>query len=182
MNMNSLPETDRLIIRNWNPDTEAEQAFQIYRDPEVSRFLGAPDESVEARREKLRQRNQKHRDLNEGSGYWAMEEKNTGELLGTIILQRLPDGAGNLTPEWEVGWHLKKSAWGKGYATEAGKTAIDYGFAVLKLPIIYAVVKPENHASIRVTQRLGMTPKGRTDRYYGTDLELFELRSPHLTH
>ena len=179
--MNILTETDRLILRSWNPDTEAEQAFQIYSHPEVSRFLGAPDKTVEERREKLRQRNQKHQDMKEGSGYWAIREKVTGEILGTLILQRLPDGAGHLTPEWEVGWHLKKSAWGKGYATEAGKAAIDYGFITLKLPVIYAVVKPENQASIRVTQRLGMAPKGRTDRYYGTELELFELRSPLLT-
>lgn len=99
--MNFLTETDRLILRCWNPETEAEQAFAIYSDPEVSRFLGAPDQTVEERREKLRQRNQKHQDLKEGSGYWAIEAKKTEELLGTVILQRLPDGARNLTPAWK---------------------------------------------------------------------------------
>ncbi len=79
---------------------------------------------------------------------------------------------------YEVGWHLKKASWGKGYATEAAKGIINYGFNVLQLPIIYAVVKPENHASVKVTQRLGMTPMGITNRYYnGVELLLFKLDS-----
>jgi [ribosomal protein S5]-alanine N-acetyltransferase len=92
----------------------------------------------------------------------------------------LPDNNGDPTPEIEVGWHLKKSAWGKGYATEAGQAVLNYGFNVLKLPIIYAVVNPANTASIQVTQRLGMTPLGRTQQYYGKELELFKLEAPDL--
>ncbi|WP_088891526.1 GNAT family N-acetyltransferase [Leptolyngbya ohadii] len=168
-------ETDRLRLRPWNPETEAELAFAIYSDPEVSRFLGTPDESVEARREKIWQRNQKHLELNEGSGCWAIEEKATATPIGTAILQRLPDGAGELTPDWEVGWHLKRSVWGRGYATEAARVLLEYGFTELQLPVIYAVANPENYASIRVMERLGMSPKGRTQKYYGAELVLFEI-------
>ncbi|MGB3649872.1 MAG: GNAT family N-acetyltransferase [Rivularia sp. (in: cyanobacteria)] len=60
----------------------------------------------------------------------------------------------------EVGWHLRKASWGKGYATEAARKIINYGFNILQLSEIYAVVKPENHASVKVTQRLGMKHEG----------------------
>ena len=64
----------------------------------------------------------------------------------------------------------------KGYATEAAREIINYGFNVLQLSEIYAVVKPENHASVKVTQRLGMKSLGITNRYYdGVELLLFKL-------
>ncbi len=81
--------------------------------------------------------------------------------------------------DYEVGWHLRRSAWGKGYATEAGRAALNYGFTVLGLPIIYAVTHPQNYASMRVAQRLGMTHRGRTNRYYDMELDLFEQSNPY---
>ncbi len=113
--------------------------------------------------------------LNNGTGAWAMVEKETEQIVGTLLLKQLPDNEGKPTQDYEVGWHLRKASWGKGYATEAGIAAIDYGFNVLKLPVIYVVVRPENHASIRVAQRLAMMHMGRTHKYYGVELELFKL-------
>jgi RimJ/RimL family protein N-acetyltransferase len=179
--MSVLAETERLIIRNWIPQDDAEQAFEIYSDPEVMRFIGGSDkteESVETQRRSLQQRVDRVAAANDGTGFWAIADKETGEIFGTVILKQLPDNDGNPTPEIEVGWHLKKFAWGKGYATEAGQAVLNYGFNVLKLPIIYAVVNPENTPSIRVTQRLGMSPLGRTQQYYGKELELFKLEAP----
>jgi RimJ/RimL family protein N-acetyltransferase len=124
---------------------------------------------------RLQRVTERYTQLNNGSGLWAIVEKQTGEILGTVLLKQLPDNESKPTQDYEVGWHLKKAVWGKGYATEAGLGAIEYGFNILKLPVIYAVVKPENHASMRVTQRLGMVPMGRTHKYYGVELELFKL-------
>lgn len=71
---------------------------------------------------------------------------------------------------------MKKAAWGNGYATESARAILQYEFKVLKLFVIYALIIPENTASIRVAQRLGMTPLGRTNQYYGgIELELFQL-------
>ncbi|MBD1995515.1 GNAT family N-acetyltransferase [Leptolyngbya sp. FACHB-541] len=174
-----LTETERLVIRNWIPQDDAEQAFEIYGDPEVMRFIGGgKEENVETQRRSLQQRTDRTAALNNGTGFWAIADKETGEIFGTVILKQLPDNDGNLTSEIEVGWHLKKAAWGKGYATEAGQAVLNYGFNVLKLPVIYAVVNPENTASIQVTQRLGMSPLGRTQQYYGKELELFKLEAP----
>lgn len=171
-------ETERVLLRPWNPETEAGQAFEIYGDPEVMRFIGNGQTAVDvaATQERLRLRNQQLFELNDGSGFWAIQHKATGELVGTVILKQLPDGEGRSTGDWEVGWHLKRLSWGKGYATEAGRALLNYGFGELKLPVIYAVAHPENQASIRVMERLGMSPKGRTQKYYGVETVLFEIR------
>lgn len=172
-------ETERISLRPWDVETEAEQAFEIYGDPEVMHFIGNSQmvSDVTAMEERLRLRNRQLSELNDGSGFWAIEDKTTGELVGTVILKQLPDGEGKSTGDWEVGWHLKRSAWGKGYATEGGRTLLQYGFSELKLPMIYAVANPENRASIRVMERLGMSPKGRTQKYYGRELVLFEMQA-----
>jgi ribosomal-protein-alanine N-acetyltransferase len=175
--MQTIFETDRILVREWNPSEDAEQAFTIYGDPEVMHFIRSADESVEIVRQNLENRTTQYKQLDNGTGFWAIVDRSMNEIVGSVLLKQLPDNDGNLTQEYEVGWHLKKSVWGKGYATEAGRIALDYGFQVLKLPIIYAVVKPENQTSIRVTQRLGMKPIGQVNRYYGVELEMFELKA-----
>jgi RimJ/RimL family protein N-acetyltransferase len=84
----------------------------------------------------------------------------------------------DLTDDVEVGWHLARAHWGHGYATEAARALINHGFHTLNLDTINAVVNPANAASIRVTQRLGMTPLGRTRKYYNAVVELFRLPRP----
>ena len=174
-------ESDRLILRSWNPDSETESAFEIYGDPEVMQWIGdgTTVEDIATLRERLRQRNQQCLDLNDGTGLWAVVEQKTGYPIGTVILKRLPDGEGRLTADWEVGWHLRKASWGKGYATEAARAIVDYGFMALKLPCVYAIAYPENRPSIRVMERLGMKALGLTDQYYGRDnLVLYQAIPP----
>lgn len=173
--------SDRLILRSWNPASETEAAFKIYGDPEVMQWIGDGKivNDIETLRERLQQRNQQCLDLSDGTGLWAVVEQETGYPVGTVILKRLPDGDGQLTADWEVGWHLRKASWGKGYATEAARVLLDYGFMVLKLPYIYAIAYPENRPSIRVMERLGMTELGLTSQYYGRqDLVLYRATPP----
>ena len=86
-----------------------------------------------------------------GFGIWGVEEKSSGVLIGRIGLQFL---------EWfddvELVWMLAASAWGKGFATEGARAAIDFGLNKLSLPRIAAVIRQENKASIRLAERLGM--------------------------
>jgi RimJ/RimL family protein N-acetyltransferase len=174
--MNTILQTQRLIIREWIPKADAAQVFEMYRDADVTRFInGMLEKTPEAQQARLQKIVDRYAKLNNGTGTWAIVEKETGEIVGNLMLKQLPDNEGNPTQDIEVGWHLRKVSWGKGYATEGGIAAVNYGFKVLKLPVIYAVVRPENHASIRVTQRLGMKPMGRTYKYYNCELELFEL-------
>ncbi|MBE9207347.1 GNAT family N-acetyltransferase [Nostoc sp. LEGE 06077] len=174
--MTILFETERLLIRSWIPESDAEQAFAIYGDPEVTYFLGinALIKSIELQRQYLIENVEEYQRLNNGTGSWAIVEKETREIVGTILLEQLPDNHRLPTQDYEVGWHLRRASWGQGYATEAAQAMLKYGFNILQLPVIYAVVKPEHHASIRVTQRLGMKPMGRTNKYYGIELFLFQ--------
>lgn len=179
--MNALLKTERLIIRRWIPEIDAEQAFQIYGDAEVMRFIGTgkTQASIETQRQSLETAIERYKQSNNTTtGAWAIVEKESSTLIGTILLKQLPDTKSKPTQDYEVGWHLRKASWGKGYATEAARGIINYGFNVLQLAIIYAVVKPENHASVKVTQRLGMKTMGITNRYYnGVNLLLFKLDS-----
>jgi RimJ/RimL family protein N-acetyltransferase len=172
-----LFETERLTIRPWQPDRDTDSAFAIYGDREVMHFIRQPDPDLWAVQKRLEEMTQKYQERNNGTGCWAMVEKNTQLAIGSILLVQLPDNQGQATEDYEIGWHLRRDRWGKGYATEAAREILNYGFQSLQLPIIYAVVKPENLASVRVTQRLGMMPMGLTQKYYGVELALFALEN-----
>jgi len=91
-----------------------------------------------------------------GYGLWALEVRDSGEFVGFtgLALQTFP---AHFTPAVEVGWRLKQSAWGHGYATEAALAALDYGFAVAELDEIVSMTAVTNVRSQRVMQRIGMT-------------------------
>ncbi len=161
-----VAETNRLIIRTWVPEEDAKQALEIYSDPEVTRFLITKADTTESMVNILQRWATISAQLNNGTGLWAIVLKTTQEIVGTIVLIQLRDKDGQFTEGYEIGWHLKKAAWGNGYATEAAKVILDYGFNSLKLPVNCSIVNAENTASIRVIQRLGMTPVGRTNQYY----------------
>jgi len=106
-----------------------------------------------------------------------MIDQKNNQIIGSIILQNLPDNYGYPTPDSEIGWHLRCDYWGQGYITEAAKVILEYGLITLQLPIIYAVVNPDNYRSIRVTERLGMQSMGLTNKYYDTEALLFSIEA-----
>lgn len=177
-----LFETERLGIRDWQPESDVASAFAIYGDREVMHFIREADKDQDTVQKRLEDRKKEYHQRNNGTGCWAMVEKTTQIPIGSILLVQLPDNQGKATQDYEIGWHLRRDRWGKGYATEAGQRILDYGFQTLNLPIIYAVVKPENLASVRVTQRLGMKSLGLTQKYYGVKLALFGLENSYFKH
>lgn len=168
-------ETERLVVRRWT-EQDGDRVFDIYRRWEVSRWLGAQPRVMADRNaasamiERWNQRGSE----NPACGVWAVEERATGTVMGTVLLVPLPepsDGtAGN--GEVEVGWHFHPEAWGRGLATESARGAIEHGFKA-GLGEIYAVVYPGNTASLAVCRRLGMHALGRTKKWYGVELEAF---------
>jgi RimJ/RimL family protein N-acetyltransferase len=164
-------ETDRLRARPWTTsESDVADAFAMYSDPEVSRFIrDAPEESLESQRALLERVIQRYRELGGGYGFWAVEEKASGRIVGASMVKPVP-GHEHI----EVGWHLARPAWGKGYATEAARGAIAYGFEKLGLERIVAVVHPDNARSLAVARRLGMAHTGRIHAY-DQELELFVL-------
>lgn len=175
-------ETTRLHLRLWRIE-DAPGAFHIYSDPQVMHFLGgptpgsgAPVRSLDEMRERLKKMIDRTDSFAPGLGMWATFEKSTGQLVGCMLLKPLP-GPNNegYADEIEVGWHLARSAWGKGFATEGGRAMLRHAFNTLHVPIVYAVVYPENARSVAVMHRLQMRGQGITERFYNARLELFAL-------
>ena len=162
-------ETERLIMRMWR-ESDFEPYAELCADPEVMRYLGG---KVFDRTEAWRQMASMigHWYLR-GYGIWAVEEKDSGRLAGRIGCIN-PEG----WPGFEVGWTLKREFWGKGYATEAGRRALEYGFNELDKPHIISLIHPENRASIRVAERLGETLEGNA-RVFDTDVLVYGIDRP----
>lgn len=173
-------ETERLLVRHVDPEADAESFYRMNSNPEVVRFVrfGKVIESLDKQREELKSLVERYISRNNGSGGWAMVSKDNDTFVGMAILNQILLSGGQLSDDWQVGWHLERDSWGKGYATEVGKALLTYGFTVLKRPILHAVVDPLNHASRRVTERLGMTFVERTSKYYDLELDHFQKGLP----
>ena len=106
-----------------------------------------------------------------GFGLWAVEFKETGELIGDCGLF-LVEGRG---PEVEVAYHFGKEWWGHGYATEAATACLGYGFRECGLQEIIAISYPQHTASRRVMEKSGMKYVGNA-RYYEIDVVKYSKR------
>lgn len=151
--------------------------YDIYRRWEVSRWLGAVP-AVAASVDEMHGRVDRwaaHAD--EPFGIWAVVRRDTEAPIGTVLLVHLLDGSGASLPEVEIGWHFHPDAWGHGYATESARGALARAWAA-GLTEVYAVVLPGNEPSVAVTRRLGMEPIGRSDRFYGIEMDAFRLAAP----
>src|SRR6185295_9335099 len=100
------------------------------------------------------------------------EEKGSGKLLGRLGFL-YPAG----WPGFEIGWTLGREHWGKGFATEGARRALDYAFAELKQPHIISLIRPDNAPSIRVAERLGETLEGRT-QLFGHEVLIYGIGRP----
>ena len=143
---------------------------RVFGDPDVMRFIprGASP-SLERTRATIERFIAHERE--QGFGLWAVELKETGELIGDAGLF-LVEGTG---PEVEVAYHFGKESWGQGYATEAAVACIDFGFRECGLTEIIAICYPEHVASRRVMEKAGMTYAGEA-QYYGTDVVKYVKR------
>lgn len=151
--------TERLLLRGWRAE-DREPFAAMNADPEVMRWIGsgvltrvASDEMrARLRREWSRARH----------GLWAVQRADDGELLGFCGLTRPAWGGVGVRDEIEVGWRLRREAWGHGYATEAARAALDVAWGPLGLGRAIALVHPDNHRSLAVAERLGMRVSGTT--------------------
>jgi RimJ/RimL family protein N-acetyltransferase/catechol 2,3-dioxygenase-like lactoylglutathione lyase family enzyme len=142
-------ETERLALRPF-AETDLDAYAAICADPEVMRFMGSGGKPMSrAAVWRAVASYVGHWQLR-GFGFWALEEKATGRLVGRAGLWR-PEG----WPGTEVGWLLARPAWGRGLATEAGRAALAHAFEVLGADHVVSVIHPENARSIRVAERLG---------------------------
>lgn len=161
-------ETKRLVIRKFR-DSDVADIFRMRSDEEIMRFIGATHASPEASADWMRLIS---RPLDsEGIGYRAVVERGSGSVVGWCGLWRLSE-----TGETEVGYAIARPSWGKGYATEAAAAVVDSAFQDLGLEKVVAVAYPENSASIRVMEKLGMTFV-RIGSFYGKRLAQYSVSS-----
>lgn len=166
----TIPElmTDRLLLRGLRVD-DLDAYARMYADPDVMRFLedGRPLNRSAAFRSMAVHLG--HWQLR-GYGQWALEDRATGDLVGRAGLWQ-PEG----WPGLEVGWLLARSSWGRGFATEAGRAAVDFAFGKLGAEKVISLIDPENRPSVRVAQRLGESYDD-TIEVAGRRVHLYSLR------
>lgn len=139
-------------MRRWR-DSDREPFAALNADPEVMRHFPAALSRSDS--DALIDRLEDHIDAH-GYGLWALERLDDGRLLGFVGLQTVPPEL-PFAPTTEIGWRLARSAWGQGYATEAARAALRFGFAGVGLAEIVAFTTVGNTRSRAVMERLGMT-------------------------
>jgi RimJ/RimL family protein N-acetyltransferase len=158
-------ETARLLLEPFSLQ-HLDGLHSMDSDPQVMRYIG-PVKTIEETRTSINGCAQRWDQL--GYGWWAVIEKENGDLIGSACVQNVahaPDAP------LELAWRFTPSAQGKGYATEAGKAAMRFAFEHVNADLVIAVAHPENAASIKVMQRIGMTYRG-TETHYGMQLPTY---------
>jgi RimJ/RimL family protein N-acetyltransferase len=155
-------ETPRLTMR---PLTRAHlpDLVGLYEDPEVVRFLKGLDEAAHL------QRLQESEEMwaTRGFGRAAIHDRITGGFVGRGGLHYWAH-----FDEVEVTWALRREAWGRGFATEAGRAWLDWGLQHLDVPYVTACIDPDNAASRSVAERIGMSVL-RTDVQHGRSVLVY---------
>lgn len=145
-------ETERLVVRHLTDD-DADALHDLHRRDDVMRWLdrtlstGPADELARLARWRTFER--------DGFGFFGIERRDTSELAGVLVLKPFDD-----LPHIDLGWRLHPDHQGRGYATEAARGAIAYGFGTLGLDELAATTLPDNVRSRAVMERLGMTYAG----------------------
>jgi ribosomal-protein-alanine N-acetyltransferase len=160
MNIPTLT-TPRLVLRPFTGQ-DVDALYRLMDDADVMRYFPNPTpptrEQVAAKIEKQSRHWQAH-----GYGCWAIEPRAQPLLAGWAGLQYLPE-----TDEVEVAYMLGKPFWGQGWATEAARASLAYAFETLDVPFIVGIVHPDNVASRRVLEKMGLKVRERTE-YFGMD-------------
>ncbi len=145
-------KTQRLIMRHQVLE-DLNDLWALYCDPEITKYIPDAPRSRDEAKEELEWHMHGH-PRNRQLGLWATIHKETGKFIGRCGL--LPwniDGQS----EVEVAYTIARDYWGQGLATEAAQAILNYGFEVLKLPRLIARIEPENIASQKVAEKIGMT-------------------------
>jgi RimJ/RimL family protein N-acetyltransferase len=143
--------------------------YEMSSDPRVMRYIGGVTRTLDETVAAIER--QQSRWATHGFGWWSFFKVGTGEIIGAGCIQHL---AGNVGNPLEIGWRLRPDHWGQGFASEAARTMAAFAFDRLRAPELLAVANPENTASRRVMERLGMTYRG-IEAWYDTDVATYEI-------
>ena len=160
-------ETPRLLLRQLTLD-DAEDLYRIYSHPDSFKYMSNEKpllwEQTRTLIDSFTEHWQRHK-----FGVWAVVYKPNQKLIGHCGFKFLEN-----TPEVQIGYLLLKSFWGIGLGTEAASAALRYGFEVAQLKRIVAIAKPENIASRRVMEKIGMKYE-KEAYYYDNDVVYYSI-------
>lgn len=146
-------QTERLLLRRWKP-SDVEPYTELCSDPEVMSWIGSGD---------LRNREECFEAISSFENFW--EENDFGlfavELLGNnnfigFTGLAIPDFLPKVMPSIEIGWRLARSTWGNGFATEAARASLEFGFNECGIDRVVSIHQLGNEASGRIMQKIGM--------------------------
>lgn len=159
-----LLESPRLILRDLTDD-DAPELHRALGDPVA---MSAYEHGFDLEETRTWIARQRERYATDGFGLWGIVLRETRELIGDcgITTQKIEDDS-----VIEVGYHLVRDHWHRGYAVEAARACVDWAFATLDVTEVYAKVRDTNLASMNVAIRLGMTVRRRfITRYRDIDM------------
>jgi len=161
-------ETDRLTLRAFRTEDAPALTGILQQKDVLKYFPGDTVPSVERSERFIT--NQLESWAVKGYAWWAVEDRETGALLGWSGLQYLSE-----TDETEIGYLLHKNFWGRGLATEGARVGIRFGFETIGLEEVIALAHPENVASRRVMEKMGMS-FDREAEYFDMTVARYVLR------
>lgn len=161
MNIPTLT-TPRLTLRPFT-EADVDPLYRLLNTGDVFRYFPNPQPPSREKVQKIIAHQLNHW-AERGLGWWAVEPTAQPELIGWAGLEFLPE-----TNETEVAYLLGQAWWGQGFATEAARAALQFGFETHKLETIIALVHPENKGSLRVAEKLGMVCVEQKN-YWGMDM------------
>jgi len=164
-------ETERLVMRDWQ-EGDGDRFYEAMNTPGVMQWLGGVQDRATWNAAYERLQSYK-RDF--GHTFWLLERKDDGELVGFCGLKRINYEDAPNKGDVEIGWRLRESAWGKGYAKEAAIAALNLAFDHWGYDEVVAVTVGPNEPSWGLMLRLGMTE--RPELAY-QDRVLFSLYGP----
>jgi RimJ/RimL family protein N-acetyltransferase len=167
-------ETERMVLRRPR-DADLEAFALLCADPEVMRYIGTGRPLDRGTAERSFAIIQAHWGRH-GSGLRSAICRDDGEYLGFVGLAVVP-GRSVAGGETEIGWRLRRAAWGKGYATEGAVAVRDQAFEELGIASLVSLIQPGNVASARVAEKLGMRPDGQGRGAHGEPVVVHRLEA-----
>lgn len=159
----TILHTERLLLEPM-ADAHLAGLNALNADPAVMRYISGRPETLDETRAAIERVQARWAEW--GYSWWTFIERDGGRIVGAGCIQHL--GRDRANPH-EIGWRLPPDCWGRGLASEAARTMAGFAFDTLAAPLLVAVCHPDNTASARVMQRLGMRYRG-IEHWYEQDL------------
>jgi RimJ/RimL family protein N-acetyltransferase len=171
--MTTIRETPRLLLRPFLAE-DAAGMFEMDSNSEVLKYIGtSPQTQLSESEAAIRYIQQQYHD--NGVGRFAVILKETNTFIGWAGLKYLTETMNGHVNFYDVGYRFLSQYWGQGFATEAAKASLDFGFQQLHLDVIYAVAMTDNGASNRILTKIGMRHVNNFD-LKGFNTAWFELK------